>query len=60
MINEMLALLTAFFIYHGDATWEWWFAWGLMCFLYVLQSIGRAKRQRALEIEEQRRYWEGK
>ena len=64
MQSEMLAILTAFFLYHGDATWGWWFAWGLTCCLYVLQEIGKARKEMQAklekEIEEQRIYWEGK
>jgi Ca2+/Na+ antiporter len=60
MQSEMLAILTAFFLYHGDAGWVWWFAWVLTCCLYVWLSIGRARKQAQEEIEEQRIYWEGK
>ena len=60
MESEMLALLTAFFLYHGDATWGWWFVWGLVCSLYVWQAWGNAKKKAEKEIEEQRIYWEGK
>lgn len=60
MQSEMLAILTAFFLYHGDAGWGWWLAFVLVCFLYILQEIGKAKKAMAKEIEEQRIYWEGK
>jgi len=60
MTDEMMGLLSAFFLYHGDATWGWWFVWGLICFLYVLQSIGKAKRQRDQDIKDALGYWSGK
>ena len=60
MQSEMLAILTAFFLYHGDAGWVWWSVYVLVCVLYILQEIGRAKKQMAQEIEESRIYWEGK
>lgn len=25
----MISLLTAFFLYHADAEWYWWAAWGV-------------------------------
>jgi hypothetical protein len=56
----MLALLTAFFLYHGDAGWAWWCLFVLVCFLYIVQEIDEARKKTAKEIEEQRIYWEGK
>jgi hypothetical protein len=60
MQGEMTALLTAYFLYYGDASWVFWLVWGLVCFLFILHEIGRVRKQRAKEIEEQRIYWEGK
>jgi hypothetical protein len=60
MRSEMLALLTAFFLYHGDAGWAWWCLFVLVCFLYIVQEIDEARKKTAKEIEEQRIYWEGK
>ena len=60
MQSEMLAILTAYFLYYGDASWVWWFVWGLVLFLYILQEINEARRTKQKEIEEQRIYWEGK
>lgn len=60
MQSEMLTILTAFFLYHGDAGWVWWFAFVSACCLYILREIAEAKRKLAKEIEEQRIYWEGK
>ena len=60
MQSEMLAILTAFFLYHGDAGWGWWFVWGLVLFLYGVREIGKVRAKLEKEIEEQRIYWEGK
>jgi hypothetical protein len=60
MQSEMLAILTAYFLYYGDASWVWWFVWGLVLFLYILQEINEARQTKQKEIEEQRIYWEGK
>ena len=60
MQSEMLAILTAYFLYHGEAGWGWWFVWGLVVCLYGVREIGKAKKQKAKEIEEARIYWEGK
>lgn len=60
MTSEMIALLTAYFLYHGDAGWGWWFVWGLIFCLYVLQSIGKARMQRQKEISDIVKYWENK
>jgi len=60
MQSEMLAILTAYFLYYGDASWVFWFVWGLVLCLYGLQEIGKVRAKTAKEIEEQRIYWEGK
>lgn len=60
MQSEMLAILTAYFLYYGDASWVFWLFWVLTCCSYVWLSIGRAKENLEKEIEEQRIYWEGK
>jgi hypothetical protein len=60
MQSEMLAILTAFFLYHGDAGWGWWFVWGLVLCLYGVREIGKVRTKLEKEIEEQRIYWEGK
>jgi len=26
----MIGLLTAFFLFHGDAEWYWWVIWGII------------------------------
>lgn len=60
MTDKMMALLTAYFLYHGDATWGWWFVWGLVLCLYGVQEIKKAKAKMAQEIEAELKYWEGK
>ena len=60
MQSEMLAILTAFFLYHGDAGWGWWSVFALVCALYIWLEIGKARKKMAEEIEESRIYWEGK
>jgi hypothetical protein len=60
MQSEMLAILTAYFLYHGDAGWVWWFVWGLVLCLYILQEIEEARQRQRKKIEEQCKYWEGK
>ena len=56
----MLAILTAFFLYYGDAGWGWWFVWGLVLCLYGVREIGKARERLEKEIEAERKYWEGK
>jgi hypothetical protein len=35
----MISLLTAFFLYYGDAHWVWWVLW-VVCFIgSVLKTI---------------------
>lgn len=60
MTDEMMALLSAFFLYHGDATWGWWFAWGLIWFLFVLRLIGKARAQKVKDVNDALKYWKGK
>ena len=60
MQSEMLAILTAFFLYHGDAGWGWWCVYVLVCFLYISLEIRNAKKKMAKEIEDSLKYWEGK
>ena len=60
MQSEMLAILTAFFLYYGDAGWVWWFVWGLVLCLYGVREIGKARERLEKEIEAERKYWEGK
>jgi hypothetical protein len=34
----MIALLVAFFLYHGDAGWGWWVAWALIAIYNFIMS----------------------
>ena len=60
MQSEMLAILTAYFLYHGDAGWGWWCLFVLVCFLYILQGINKACKQQADDVAESLAYWEKK
>jgi hypothetical protein len=60
MQSEMLAILTAFFLYHGDAGWVWWSVYVLVCALYISLEIKNARKKMAQEIEDSLKYWEGK
>jgi len=60
MQNEMLAILTAFFLYYGDAGWVWWFVWGLVLCLYGVREINSVWNEKQKAIAEALKYWEGK
>jgi hypothetical protein len=36
----MIALLTAFFLYHGDADWWWWVLWTM----FLIGELNRLVR----------------
>jgi len=60
MQSEMLAILTAYFLYHGDAGWGWWCVFVLVCFLYGVQEVSRIRKQMANDVAESLAYWEKK
>jgi len=35
----MIGLLTAFFLFHGDAEWYWWALWSVLALANVVNFV---------------------
>ena len=57
---EMLALFVGYFLYESNADGWWWTGFWIIIGVKVLERAGAYKQKRDREIEESRRYWEGK
>lgn len=56
----MLSLLVGYFLYESDADNWWWTAYWIIIGFKVVEIIFAHKEKKAKEIEESRKYWEGK
>jgi hypothetical protein len=63
-MEMMVALFVGYFLYESDASNWWWTGYWLIIGVGAVQRMcntySLAKAKHAKEIEEQRKYWEGK
>lgn len=57
---EMLALYVGYFLYESNADNWWWTGFWAIIGFKVLERMGAYKQKRDREIEEAKKYWEGK